>query len=116
MIDFNKLKQLREETGISFALCKKALVESKNDIGKAKKILEKLAGNKIEEKSVRSTENGGLFSYVHHNGKVASMVELLCETDFVSNNKDFQELGHELALQIASLFPKNVDELLEQDY
>lgn len=116
MIDFKKLKQLREETGISFLLCKKALEESKNDISKAKQILEKVAGEKIEEKSKRSTKSGGLFSYVHHNGKVASIVEILCETDFVSGNSEFQEFGHEIALQIASLYPKNVKELLEQEY
>lgn len=116
MVDFEKLKQLREETGISFAICKKALEEAKNDISKAKKIIEKIAGEKIQEKSKRSTKSGGLFSYVHHNQKVASIVEILCETDFVSGNKEFQEFGHEIALQIASLYPKNVNELLDQEY
>lgn len=116
MVDFEKLKQLREETGISFAICKKALEEAKNDISKAKKIIEKIAGEKIQEKSKRSTKSGGLFTYVHHNKKVASIVEIQCETDFVSGNKEFQEFGHEMALQIASLYPKNVSELLSQEY
>ena len=116
MVDFEKLKQLREETGISFAICKKALEEAKNDISKAKKIIEKIAGEKLQEKSKRITMSGGLFSYVHHNKKVASIVEILCETDFVSGNKEFQEFGHEMALQIASLYPKNVNELLSQEY
>ena len=116
MVDFEKLKQLREETGISFAICKKALEEAKNDISKAKKIIEKIAGEKLQEKSKRITMSGGLFSYVHHNQKVASIVEILCETDFVSGNKEFQEFGHEIALQIASLYPKNVKDLLEQEY
>lgn len=116
MVDFEKLKQLREETGISFAICKKALEEAKNDISKAKKIIEKIAGEKIQEKSKRSTKSGGLFTYVHHNKKVASIVEIQCETDFVSGNKEFQEFGHEMALQIASLYPKNVNELLSQEY
>ena len=113
MVDFEKLKQLREETGISFAICKKALEEAKNDISKAKKIIEKIAGEKLQEKSKRITMSGGLFSYVHHNKKVASIVEILCETDFVSGNKEFQEFGHEIALQIASLYPKNVKKLKE---
>ena len=116
MVDFEKLKQLREETGISFAICKKALEEAKNDISKAKKIIEKIAGEKLQEKSKRITMSGGLFSYVHHNKKVVSIVEILCETDFVSGNKEFQEFGHEMALQIASLYPKNVNELLSQEY
>lgn len=116
MVDFEKLKQLREETGISFAICKKALEEAKNDISKAKKIIEKIAGEKIQEKSKRSTKSGGLFTYVHHNKKVASIVEIQCETDFVSGNKEFQDFGHEMALQIASLYPKNVNKLLNQEY
>lgn len=116
MVDFEKLKQLREETGISFAICKKALEEAKNDISKAKKFIEKIAGEKIQEKSKRSTKSGGLFTYVHHNKKVASIVEIQCETDFVSGNKEFQEFGHEIALQIASLYPNNVNELLSQEY
>jgi len=116
MVDLEKLKQLREETGISFAICKKALEEAKNDISKAKKFIEKIAGEKIQEKSKRSTKSGGLFTYVHHNKKVASIVEIQCETDFVSGNKEFQEFGHEMALQIASLCPKNVNELLSQEY
>jgi len=116
MVDFEKLKQLREETGVSFLLCKKALEESKNDIPKAKQILDRVAGKELEEKSKRSTKSGGLFSYVHHNGKVASIVEILCETDFVSGNLEFQEFGHEIALQVASLYPKNVKELLDQEY
>ena len=116
MVDFEKLKQLREETGISFAIWKKALEEAKNDIPKAKKIIEKIAGEKIQEKSKRSTKSGGLFTYVHHNKKVASIVEIQCETDFVSGNKEFQEFGHEIALQIASLYPNNVNELLSQEY
>ena len=88
----------------------------KNDIPKAKKIIEKIAGEKIQEKSKRSTKSGGLFTYVHHNKKVASIVEIQCETDFVSGNKEFQEFGHEIALQIASLYPNNVNELLSQEY
>ena len=116
MVDLEKLKQLREETGISFAICKKALEEAKNDISKAKKFIEKIAGEKIQEKSKRSTKSGGLFTYVHHNKKVASIVEIQCETDFVSGNKEFQEFGHEIALQIASLYPNNVNELLSQEY
>ena len=67
MIDYSKLKQLREETGVSFSLCKKALEETNNNIEKAKKLLSKWGASKAEQKSVRSTGQPAFFSYVHHN-------------------------------------------------
>jgi len=115
-VDFEKLKQLREKTGISFSLCKKALEETNNDMAAAEKKLQELAGAKIEEKSTRVTSAGAIFNYVHHNKKIASLVELLSETDFVSENKEFQTLGNELALHIASMPANTVEELLEQEY
>lgn len=116
MFDISKLKQLREETGVSFSLCKKALEESKNNIKAAKKLLTKWGAEKIIDKKERSTSQGGLFSYVHHNKKIAVLLELLCETDFVSGNVDFQRLGQELAMQVASIQAENVNELLKQEY
>lgn len=116
MFDIKKLKILRDETGISFSLCKKALEETKNDLNKAKKLLTKWGADKIKDKSTRSTSQGALFSYVHHNKKIAVLVEILCETDFVGNNVEFQKLGQELSMQVASVQAKNVDELLKQDY
>lgn len=116
MFDINKLKVLREDTGVSFTLCKKALEESKNDISKAKKLLTLWGEDKIKDKQTRSTSQGAIFSYVHHNKKIASMVEILCETDFVSGNDEFQRLGTELAMQIASIPSNTVEELLKQEY
>ncbi|KKP53036.1 MAG: Elongation factor Ts [Candidatus Roizmanbacteria bacterium GW2011_GWA2_33_33] len=116
MYDIKKLKQLREETGISFSLCKKALEESKNNIEIAKKLLNKWGIAKAQDKSGRSTGAGIIFSYVHHNKKVASLIQLACETDFVSGNKDFQLLGQELAMQVASIRAETNEELLNQEY
>jgi len=115
-IDLAKLKLLREKTGVSFSLCKKALEETNNDLEKAVKKVQELGGKKVEEKSTRKTLDGGLFTYVHHNKKIAAIIELLSETDFVSGNKDFQALGQELALHVASSPAKDVEELLEQEY
>ncbi|MBI3366209.1 elongation factor Ts [Candidatus Roizmanbacteria bacterium] len=115
-MDITKLKQLREETGISFSLCKKALEESKNNIDAAKKLLTKWGAEKIKDKQGRSTFQGGLFSYVHHNKKLAVLVELLCETDFVAGNVEFLRLGTEISMQVASVRAENVKELLQQDY
>ena len=116
MYDINKLKQLREQTGISFSLCKKALEESKNNLDNAKKLLKKWGIAKAKDKSDRTTAAGAIFSYVHHNKKVASLIELACETDFVSGNKDFQILGQELAMQVASVRAETNEEFLNQEY
>lgn len=116
MYDIKKLKQLREETGISFSLCKKALEESKNDLKDANKLLNKWGIAKAKDKSSRNTGTGIIFSYVHHNKKVASLIQLACETDFVSGNKEFQSLGQELAMQVASIRAETNDEFLNQEY
>ncbi len=116
MYDIKKLKTLREETGISFSLCKKALEESKNNSENAKKLLNKWGIAKAKDKSDRTTAAGAIFSYVHHNKKVASLVELACETDFVSGNKEFQSLGQELAMQVASVRTGTNEEFLNQEY
>lgn len=116
MYDIKKLKQLRDETEISFSLCKKALEESKNDIPAAKKLLNKWGVAKALDKSNRNTGAGIIFAYVHHNKKIASLVQLACETDFVSGNKDFQMLGNELAMQAASIRAETNEEFLKQEY
>lgn len=116
MIDYKKLKQLREETGVSFSLCKKALEETKNDLEKAKKKLQQWGAATAQEKKGKETSEGGIFSYIHHNKKIASLIELQCETDFVSGNKEFQQLGQEIAMQVASLYAENIDDLLKQEY
>lgn len=116
MIDYTKLKQLREETGVSFSLCKKALEESDNNIEKAKKLLSKWGAEKASDKADRSTSQGVIVSYVHHNKKIASLVELLSETDFVSGNQEFQKLAGEIAMQVASVPAENVEELMNQEF
>ncbi|PIR13525.1 elongation factor Ts [Candidatus Falkowbacteria bacterium CG11_big_fil_rev_8_21_14_0_20_39_10] len=116
MIDYSKLKQLRSKTQVSFSLCKKALEESDNDIEKSMKLLKKWGIEKAKKKADRETKAGGIFSYIHHNKKIASLIELQSETDFVSGNDDFKKLGSEIAMQAASVRSDNLDEFLIQDY
>lgn len=116
MIDYQKLKQLRADTKVSFSLCKKALEETDNDMEKAKAKLREWGIKKAEGKSDREIKAGGIYSYVHHNHLVAAMLELGCETDFVSGNDDFKKLGAELAMQVASVPAKDVEELMKQEY
>ncbi len=116
MVDYQKLKQLREETGVSFTLCKKALEETGNSIDKAKLKLSEWGTEKVSQKATRSTSQGAIFAYVHHNKKVAAFLELMCETDFVAKNTEFQQIGKELAMQLASMPAKSSTELITQEY
>ncbi len=116
VVDYTKLKKLREETGYSFSLVKESLEASKGDLEKARTYLKKAAVGASAKKTERTISQGGIFSYVHHNKKVASLVQLGCETDFVSGNDEFRTLGAELAMQAASVPAENVDELLKQEY
>ena len=114
--DVEKVKHLRESTGLSFGEIKKALDEANGDEIKAVEIL-KAHGIKVaENKSSREVKEGVITSYVHATKKLGSMVEVLCETDFVAKNNDFQELAKEIAMHIAAMKPGNVDELLDQSY
>ncbi len=115
-VDFKKLKELRDETGVSLSLCKKALEQSQNDLKKAREKLKEWGADRAKEKEQRETMQGGIFSYTHHNRKIAALVELQCETDFVSGNDEFQTLGKELAMQIASTNPEDTNKLLGDEY
>lgn len=116
MVDLKKLKSLREETGVSIALCNKALTESKGDIEKAKKLLSKWGVEIAGKKAGKETGQGIVVSYIHHNSRMGAMIVLKCETDFVARNDEFKKLGYEIAMQVASMSPKTTEELLAQDY
>lgn len=116
MVNLKKVKQLREATGASIALCNKALKEAKDDISKATTLLKKWGIELADKKGGRDTNSGTIASYVHHNGKVAATVSLLCETDFVAKNEKFKKLAYEIAMQISSMNPKTTNELLKQAY
>lgn len=103
-------------TGVSFAMCKKALEETNNNIEAAKKKLEEWSGEKLSEKSARTTSEGGIFCYVHHNRKIAAMIELLTETDFVAGNEEFKTLGQEIAMQAATNAAPDVKSFVAQEY
>jgi elongation factor Ts len=99
----NKIKQLRKETEISITECKKALEEAKGDIQLAKEILRKRGKEWAKKKAEREMREGIVASYIHPNKKIGVLLELNCETDFVAKSQDFQNLAHELCLQIAAM-------------
>lgn len=114
-ISVDDIKKLREETGAGIADCKEALSLSKGDMVIAKEWLKKQGFNKAASKGERET-GAGLVEVYSHGGRVGVLVELLCETDFVARTDDFKNLAHELSLQIASMKPESVNDLLEQEY
>ncbi len=115
-ITVDQIKALREETGAGIMDVRKALTESEGDVKKAKAWLEKKGIKRAAEKADRETGVSYVFSYVHFNGKVGSLIKMACETDFVAKTEDFQTLGKEIAMQVASMRPETVKDLLAQDY
>lgn len=115
-IDKKAILSLKEKTGAPIMRVKQVLDEVRGDEKKVLKILKKEGFEKAKKREGRETSQGLVETYVHHSGKVASVVELLCETDFVARNKLFKELAHNLALQVASMDAKNAKELQKQDY
>jgi elongation factor Ts len=100
-----KIKKLREETGAPIGKCKEALEKENWDLEKAKIYLRKIGESLLEKKKEKETKNGIVEGYIHFNGRVGALVELLSETDFVSQNPEFKKLAHELAMQVAFMNP-----------
>jgi len=115
-VDFKQVKKLREMTGAGIMDCRKALIVSQGDFNKAQKNLQKKGMKIASKKAHRNTGAGLIESYIHNGGQVGVLLKLSCETDFVSRNKDFKQLAHEIAMQIAAMNPKSVEELLKQEY
>ncbi len=111
-----QIKSLRDETGVSVMQCKKALEEASGDVEKAKEILKRASALSASKKSDRTLGAGLVASYIHNNGEVGSLVELLCETDFVARNEEFKTLGREIAMHTAAMNPETLEELLAQDF
>ncbi len=100
------VKALRDETGVSIMQCKKALEEAGGDMEKARMILRKNSATAASKKSERTLGAGIVGYYVHSNKKMAAMVELFCETDFVAQNPEFVEAANNIAMHITAMAPE----------
>ena len=100
------VKQLRERTGAGMMECKAALKEAKGDLGEAEVVLRKKGIASASKKSGRSAKQGVIASYIHPGAQLGVMIEVNCESDFVARTDDFQELVHDLAMQIAAADPQ----------
>ena len=107
-IDAKIVKELRDKTGAGMMDCKRALVETHGDLVKAVEALRKAGVTKAEKKGIRSAQDGLVYSYIHHGGRLGVLVEVNCETDFVAKTDGFKELVHNLAIQIAATNPVSV--------
>ncbi len=116
MISTSDIKELREETGISFAQCKKALEDSGGDKAKALAALREQSETIAEKKSSREVKAGVVSAYVHATGTLGAMVELNCETDFVAKNPEFVTLARDIAMHITASAPVDQTELLVQPF
>ncbi len=115
------VKALRDKTGAGMMDCKKALEAAAGDVNKAVDWLREKGLAKAAKKAGRATSEGHIGSYVHSNGKIAVLVELKCETDFVARNEKFLAFAKDLAMQVAAASPVCVTpeqvpaELLERE-
>lgn len=107
-ITADKVKELRERTGIGMMECKSALSECGCDMDKAIEILRKKGHARAEAKSSRAAKEGLVGSYIHMNGRIGVLIEVNCESDFVARNCEFQELVKELGMQIAAAKPRYI--------
>jgi len=116
-ITTEQIKELRDQTGISIMQCKKALEEADGDIEKAMVILRKKSGEFAAKKGDRIFKAGTIQAYIHANGNIGTILELNCESDFVSNNEEFVALARDIAMHVTASNPKylSMNEINETD-
>ena len=105
-INAQLVRQLRERTGAGMMECKSALVEAKGDLTEAEVVLRKRGIASAAKKSTRTTKQGVIGTYIHPGSQLGVMLEVNCESDFVARTEDFQELVHDIAMQIAAADPQ----------
>jgi elongation factor Ts len=104
------VKALRDRTGAGMMDCKKALEETDGDMEAAIDYLRSKGAAKVAKRAEKAANEGTVGHYIHHGGRIGVLVEVNCETDFVANTDDFQELARDLAMHIAAASPLAVQE------
>lgn len=120
MITTDKIKELRNKTGMSVMQCKKALEKAGGDLDKAIGALREQGRVIATKKAQRDLNSGVVQAYIHAEGAIGAMIELLCETDFVAKNDEFKRLAYDIAMQVAAtddnIVEGGAEKLLEQPY
>lgn len=98
--------------------CKRALEESNGNLQQAEDFLKQQGLAKADKKAGRTASQGIVEPYVHGGGRIASLVEVNCETDFVARTEDFRGLAHDVSMQVAAMAPRYVSEadISEEDW
>ena len=104
------IRTLRDQTGAGIMDCKQALQDSQGDLEKAAEALRQKGFAQAGRRTDRATDQGVIEAYVHTGGRVAALVELGCETDFVARTPEFKALAHDIAMQVAAMAPAYLDE------
>ncbi|MCL0103990.1 elongation factor Ts [Dehalococcoidia bacterium] len=107
-VTVEKIKELRERTGVGIMDCKKALLDCEGDLDIALARLRDRGFSIAEKKKGRTLKSGLIESYIHGGGRIGVLVEVNCESDFVARTPDFRELSHDLAMQIAACAPEAI--------
>lgn len=105
LITASQVAELREKTGAGMMDAKTALVETDGDMEKAAENLRKKGIVKAGKKADRETHEGRIHSYIHANGKLGALVQVLCESDFVARNESFIEMCNDLAIHVSAMDP-----------
>jgi elongation factor Ts len=100
------VKELRERTGAGMMECKSALTEAQGDLVEAETVLRKRGIASAAKKATRATRQGLIASYIHPGSQLGVLVEVNCESDFVARTEEFQQLVHDVAMQIAAADPQ----------
>ncbi len=108
VITTEMVKQLRDKTGAGMMDCKRALEETQGDAEKAIEYLRKKGAATAAKRADKETNQGVVEAYIHAGGRIGSMVELNCETDFVAKTPEFKQLAHDIAMQIAAMSPRYI--------
>lgn len=116
MINSSEVKKLRDMTGASMMDCKRALESADGDVEKAQKFLNEQGIKIAEKKSSRELRAGIVEPYIHNDNRTGALIEVLCETDFVSRNPIFKELAHDLAMQVLATNPDDLAQLLASPF
>lgn len=114
--NLDQVKKLRAQTKAGMMACYQALEATNGNMKKAVVWLKKKGIASANKRTDREVRAGLIEAYSHADGRIASVVELNCETDFVARTSEFKKLAHELAMQVAAMAPKNVEKLLSQSY
>jgi elongation factor Ts len=109
-ISAKDVKALRDRTGAGMMECKAALQEAGGDLDQAIEVLRVKGQAKAAKRGERATSEGVVESYVHATGKIGSLVEVDCETDFVARTDDFRDFARDVALHVAAAAPQYVSE------